>query len=337
MFIFKGFEAYIFNASEHSNQISEALKLWLTPGILLRDHFLHWDNFNQLQNRDISTIIPAPRHLYHHHPCTETSLSASSPHRDISIIIIPASRHLYHHPCTCAFSAMIFRRDEAPQLQEVDPETGMSGLPDSNGTWREETVVDVHRGRRRRREQVSDEEDNTEEARPRRRQRAEYDDAVDELIDFVSLERSSSCSWQVFPTLEFIPSADAPSSSEHFWWRMMMREQMNDEEDNDEEAPPLHVEQEDDNGSPPLWSLFPALACIHNMQQHSSSEHFRGRKRQREQMTEEDIVEEAPPRRRRRVEQQDDDHELSELTYLEKSSYTLSLRLDMGMSLSAWP
>ncbi|XP_053535781.1 uncharacterized protein LOC128632739 isoform X2 [Ictalurus punctatus] len=192
---------------------------------------------------------------------------------------------------------MIFRRDEAPQLQEDDPETGMSGLPDSNGTWREETVVDVHRGRRRWREQVSDEEDNIEEAPPRRRQRAEYEDAVDELIDFISLERSSSRSWHLSTTVEFIPSADAPSSSEHFWWRMMMREQMNDEEDNDEEAPPLHVEQEGDNGLTPLWSLFPALECIHNMQQHSSSEHFRGRRRQREQMTEEDNVEEAPPKK----------------------------------------
>ncbi|KAF4090602.1 hypothetical protein AMELA_G00053090 [Ameiurus melas] len=303
MFIFKGFEWYIFNASERSNQISETLKLWLTPAILLRDHFLHCDNFNQLQNRDISTIIiiiiPAPRHLYHHHhhhhhPCTETSLPSSS----------SSSSSLY-------YSAMIFRYDETPQLPEDEPETRMSGLPVSNGTWREETVEDVHQGRRRR-EQVSDEEDNTEEGPPSRRQRVEYEDADDELIDFLILERSSSPSWCLSPSLDFLPSADAPSSSEHFWWRMMMREQMNEEVDNDEEAPSLHVEQEDDNGSPPLWSLFPALECIHNMQEHSSSEHFR------EQMTEEDNVEEAPPTRRRRVERQDDDHE-------------------MGMSLSACP
>ncbi|XP_017306885.2 uncharacterized protein LOC108255455 [Ictalurus punctatus] len=173
---------------------------------------------------------------------------------------------------------MIFRREELPQLLEDKPETGVSGLSDSNGTWMEETPSDlllaselqcntveardneesyspdqvgitcfagenVHRGRRRR-EQMS--EDNTEEAPPRRRQRLEQEDEDDELIDFAGWERSLSPSWHVSPTLPFVPAEDTPSSRANFWMRM--RVQMSEEEDNNEEDTPRsrqHEEQED--------------------------------------------------------------------------------------------
>ncbi|XP_017315000.1 uncharacterized protein LOC108259791 [Ictalurus punctatus] len=173
---------------------------------------------------------------------------------------------------------MIFRREDLPQLLEDEPETGVSGLSDSNGAWMEETPSDlllaselhyntveardneesyspdqvgincfagedVRRGRRRR-EQMS--EDNTEEAPPRRRRRLEQEDEDDELIDFTGWERSSSPSWHVSPTLSFVPPEDTPSSRANFWMRM--REHMSEEEDNDEEDPPRsrqHEEQED--------------------------------------------------------------------------------------------
>lgn len=51
--------------------------------------------------------------------------------------IISKTESFDHHACTtCAFSVIIFSWDEAPQLQEDEPETGVNGLPDlpdSNG------------------------------------------------------------------------------------------------------------------------------------------------------------------------------------------------------------
>ncbi|XP_053541723.1 sarcoplasmic reticulum histidine-rich calcium-binding protein [Ictalurus punctatus] len=167
---------------------------------------------------------------------------------------------------------MIFRMDEAPQPQEDEPETGVSGLPDlpvSNETWREETVEDVHQGRRRRREQVSDEEDNTEEAPHRRRQHEEQEEDDDDVFELNNLESSSPPLWNSFPVLEWIHNIRVRCSNEQFRERRR-REQVSDEEDNIKEAPPSRrrrVEQDydehedddhadDDHEDGPSWNCF---------------------------------------------------------------------------------
>lgn len=138
------------------------------------------------------------------------------------------------------------------------------------------SICDHFKGRRRTRAQMTEEDDNDEEAPPRKRQHLDEEDDDYEVFELSILERSSSRSSSLSPTLELIQIADTPSSSEYFWWIRRMRDQMTEEDDNNEDAPSStrqHLEEEENDyevfeltilerSSSRSWSLSSTLEFI---------------------------------------------------------------------------